>query len=359
MAAHRKTRIADARIGGLTGLAATTPTAALCSEPLAVWVHAASAGDVAAIAPLVRQLDATAAFTTNTRTGQAMARKLFPAALLRSWPWLHAQRFADRVRPKLLLLEGLELWPPMIAVARGVGARVVIVNGRISPRSLRAYHLAAPVFRRAVQSIDYVCARSSQDADRFVALGIPAAQVAVTGWTKYDAIPPERQQHRDSLLLASTHRGEEGWLATATANIGWPVTCAPRYPRRAPAVRRMFGSRALVLDTMGDLATLYGRALVAFVGGSLVPRGGHNVLEAAAAGAPVLTGPHIETVADEMLALERADAGFRVTSRTEFVRCAVDLANDSAAGARAREVARSFRGATARCLEHLRALLRA
>ncbi|MEK6608392.1 MAG: glycosyltransferase N-terminal domain-containing protein [Myxococcota bacterium] len=328
-----------------------------------IWVHAASAGDVASIAPLVEALGRPATLTVVTATGLAMAARRLPLVPARRAPLLRPVRFAAHARPALLLLEGLELWPGLIAAARRHGARIAIVNGRISLSSLARYRALWRFFGEAVSAIDLVCARSAADAERFARLGVPAARIAVTGFTKYDGLPTvPATAAREAVVLGSTHRGEERRLAPALRALGRPVVVAPRYPRRPPPVRPRRGAGArgagvCVIDTIGELRALYASAAIAFVGGSLVARGGHDVLEAAACGAPVVTGTHVDSVNDEMAALEAAGAAMRITSADGFADAARALLADAHAGARARAVAETFRGATERCVQLLRPLL--
>jgi 3-deoxy-D-manno-octulosonic-acid transferase len=342
-------------------------------EPGSVWVHAASVGEALAARALLDRLRAAGrpvVASTTTVDGRDLLRRSRPEIPCHlaplDHPWCVA-RALSRVAPAALVLVETELWPCWIRAARARGIPVALVSGRLSERSFARYRRAAPLFRRALRRLSAVGARSELDRERFLALGADPARVEVTGDLKAGAGPPAplspdlQRALAGSLLFAagSTHAGEEeaalGALAAAEARGAAPVLAlAPRELARAGAVlsaARAAGRRALrrtalgseslragevlVLDSLGELPALYGLAQLAFVGGTLAPVGGHNLLEPAAAGCPVLFGPHTEKAQPAASLLEACGAGRRVADASELARAAAEWLSDPAA-ARAR-----------------------
>jgi 3-deoxy-D-manno-octulosonic-acid transferase len=339
-----------------------------------VWVHGASVGESLAALPLHDALRARGFATlasTTTVTGRAVLRQRrgeLPVALAPlDHPWCTA-RALDRARPRALVLVETELWPSLTAAAARRGVPVVAVSARLSDRSFPRYRRLAFALRPTLRRLAAVGARSREDAERFVALGVPAARVEVTGDLKLE--PPREPPplaadlaaflgERPLFVAGSTHAGEEaaGLAALAALAAAAPdaaLVLAPRHPDRFDAVERVVhdagrrvhrrsrlavGARlgageVLLLDTLGELAAVYGCARVAFVGGSLAPVGGHNVLEPVAAGAPVLFGPHTENARAGVELVLAADAGRRVADAGE-------LARDLVAAWGSREAARA------------------
>jgi 3-deoxy-D-manno-octulosonic-acid transferase len=350
-------------------------------EPGAVWVHGASVGESLAALPLHDALRARGFATlasTTTVTGRAVLRQRrgeLPVALAPlDHPWCTA-RALDRARPRALVLVETELWPSLTAAAARRGVPVVAVSARLSDRSFPRYRRLAFALRPTLRRLAAVGARSREDAERFVELGVPAARVEVTGDLKLE--PPREPAplagdlaaflaDRPLFVAGSTHPGEEAAALAALAALevaepGAALALAPRHPDRFDAVERQVrdagrrlhrrsrlavGARlgageVLLLDTLGELAAVYRLARVAFVGGSLAPVGGHNVLEPVAAGAPVLFGPHTENARAGVELVLAADAGRRVADASE-------LARDLVAAWGPREVlrARAERGRT-------------
>lgn len=273
-----------------------------------------------------------------------------------------------RVAPALLVLVETELWPSWIAAAERCGTPVVIVSGRLSDRSFPRYRRFAPLLARTLGRLRAIGARSEVDAERFRNLGTPAERVTVTGDLKLDLVeaPPPPTGDLEVLLrgtpfwvAGSTHAGEEkhvvqAFEAVLAAGHAHALVVAPRHPPRAGEVERLLRRRGhrtrrrsrlgaaplapgevLVLDTVGELASVYAWAEVAFVGGSLVPIGGHNVLEPASAGRPVLYGPHTDNVGPPVEILEAAGAAQRVADAGELSRALIEVLNDRG-GSRAR-----------------------
>ncbi|MBW2361494.1 MAG: 3-deoxy-D-manno-octulosonic acid transferase [Deltaproteobacteria bacterium] len=319
--------------------------------PGGVWVHAAALGELRAASPLIERLRAsgrrvcTSASNLDGREVMRRRQPQLPCHLAPlDHPWCVALALA-RAAPAALVLVETELWPCWIAAARRRGVPVVLVSGRLSDRSFPRYRRVrawlAPTFARLVA----VGARSECDAERFRALGTPAERVSVIGDLKLDCaeplpLPPpdlaERLAASAYWVAGSTHSGEESLLLDAfdrleDDGLASALVLAPRHPSRAGEVRRLVrrrGRRArlrsrlegpplgpgevLVLDTLGELASLYRGARVVFVGGSLVPIGGHDVLEPARAGRPVLFGPHIANTRESAEILVGVGAGREV-----------------------------------------------
>ncbi|HTT01608.1 MAG TPA: lipid IV(A) 3-deoxy-D-manno-octulosonic acid transferase [Steroidobacteraceae bacterium] len=363
-----------------------------------IWVHAASVGEVQAASPLVRALrrrsDAPIVLTTATPAGAARARTLLhsEAIEVRHVPLDlpgAVRRFFARVHPRLALILETELWPNLFHECARRGVPVVLASARVSERSARRYRLVRGLLEGMLAQVALVAAQSAADAERFRALGANAARTHVIGNIKFDfSVPAEtatkalalREQHaRDRALwvAGSTHRGEEQAVLEAHARVravqrGTLLVLAPRHPQRFAEVaallelhrlrfaRRSQGevcgadTQVLLLDTLGELLDFYAASDVAFVGGSLVAVGGHNLVEPAALGKPILTGPHTANNA-EMVKLLSERQALRVVSDIPALAAGVTelLTNAelrAAMGARARAVAEENRGALARLL---------
>jgi len=362
----------------------------------AVWIHAASVGEVTALGPLLRALAARSraagrraarrtrfALSVMTLAGRRRAKALyrFPvvqAPLDAPGP---ARRWLDRAAPKALVVVETELWPAWLGVAAG-RCPVVWLNGRISDRSWRAYRVVAPLMRSVLARFAGLAVISRLDARRIVRLGARPDRVVVTGNIKVDGLappPPPRGFPRGRWIVAgSTRPGEErvvleAFRAVRRRHPDVRLCLAPRHLSRTREVERLVraagltGTRraqgptasgnVLVLDTIGELASVYRLAEAAFVGGTLVPVGGHNVLEPAIAGVPVLFGPFTANVREYADGLVRAGGAWRVKgSRAMAERLALLLGRPGAAraaGARARRYVRSRQGATRRAVAFL------
>lgn len=363
-----------------------------------VWVHAVSVGETLAAVPLLRLLrrrlpDARLLVSSVTLTGRETAVKslsgvadegfFFPFDL----PGL-CGRFLDRVRPDVVVIVETEIWPNFIAACACRGVPVVIVNGRLSKRSFAGYMRFRWFFAPILRTLRTISAQTAEDAERFAALGAPREIVTVGGNLKFDVSPPETGASPLSGLLmlekaggaawivaGSTHDGEEAQLLRAfvSAREGNPsirLLLAPRHPERFDAVESLLHREGvsvarrtaipegaghlpetvLLLDTVGELSGAYAAADLAFVGGSLVPKGGHNVLEPAWHGVPTIVGPHMENfreIADAFLA---GEALIRVSGEEEladrFKRFAADPGVFRETGRRAKELLEMFRGAS-------------
>jgi 3-deoxy-D-manno-octulosonic-acid transferase len=372
----------------------------------AIWVHAVSVGETLAAAGLVRELMARhperKVFLSHvTPAGRETGLRRLPEAAGRFFlplDWRCAVRRAFRaIRPELLVIVETELWPNLLRAARDARARVVIVNARLSDRSFHRYRLVAPFMRRVLATVDRIGARSEEDADRFRKLGAPPDRVTVTGNLKFDARPPEAGELVESLsnalaaagrapviVAGSTMPGEEILLLPVWHEIRrefpralWIL--APRHPARfeavesllvqhsllhvrrtalaadaAAAAARLRDAQVLLLDTVGELAGVYRLADVAFIGGTLVPTGGHNPLEAAYWKKPVVFGPHMQNFREIAEPLLAGGGAMEVRSAEEWARAVCELLRDAERrrrmGGAAAEVLRRRAGATERTL---------
>ncbi len=368
------------------------------------WLHAVSAGEMGAIRPVAEALrrrfpEAWIAISTQTSTGMEMGRKTAAADAVFYLPF----DFPDcmfvalrRLRPHLIAVAEKELWPNLLGEARLMGIPVLVVNGRVSDRMMRRARLSAAAARWLHALPDHFCVQSGRDAERLAVLGVAAERVTIAGNTKVDAMAePDREAEerlrRDLgasgeglwLVAGSTHPGEEEAVADAYARIRAerPETrllLAPRHVERTPAVLEMLSRRGLehvrrsarrgaagapvvVLDTMGELRAAYALGAAGFVGGTLAPIGGHNLLEPVAAGRPVLFGPHTENCADVADLVSSAGVGFRVEDAAslaeEFLRLARDAETARAIAERCSAVMEEQRGAAERCARAAAALL--
>ena len=355
-----------------------------------IWIHAVSVGEVLAaralVGPLKERFPGRRIYvSTTTATGNAVARRSVGAAdglLFAPFDWPGPVRRALRaVDPALLVLVETEIWPNLIHEARRRGTRVALVNGRISPRSFPRYRRIRAFLKPVLAEVDVFLMQGEAHARRVRAMGAPPEKVKVTGNLKFDSLgevlPPESLARLIGgggplWVAGSTAAGEEEMVLRALRAVrrsvpGVRLLLAPRHPERFGEVAKIVeaaglrGARrttlsrpwsdedVLVLDTLGELAQVYSLASIVFVGGSLVPAGGHNVLEAAVAGKAVIVGPHMENfqeVADEFLA---EGALVQVASADELAdQVAALLADEprrAAIGARARALIDRNRGA--------------
>ncbi|MBE0485842.1 lipid IV(A) 3-deoxy-D-manno-octulosonic acid transferase [Marinobacter sp.] len=362
-----------------------------------IWVHAVSVGETIAAGPLVRRLlarnlGATILMTAMTDTGLAQARKMFGDRVTYAYAPYDTpgaiRRFLDRINPRILVILETEIWPNMIRQCRRRKVPVFLINARLSERSARGYErvkgLAGPIMR----SISWVAAQAERDAERFRRIGVAASHVEVTGSVKFDVdIPEDIRAAADAFrsgvgarpiwIAGSTHAGEDEQLLLAHKSVldHHPealLIIVPRHPERfdmvaALAVERGFqvarrsqgqgvqGVQVYLGDTMGELMMLYGASDIAFVGGSLIKRGGHNPLEPAAWGIPVFSGPHVfnfETIYERLL----ADQGVQLVEGADDLardvgRLFADKTECMAYGARALAVVDKNRGALDRVVE--------
>lgn len=362
-----------------------------------IWVHAVSVGEVQAAAGLVRELRRRVpalplTLTTATATGRARARALFGKAVdVRYLPYDlpgAVRRFLARTQPRLGVVLETELWPNLYRACRRAGVPLVLANARVSQRSVRRYRWLGRLVPETLAGVE-IAAQSDADAARFAALGAERGRIHVVGNLKFDVEPAAGIGQRGRELRAtlggarpvwvagSTHEGEEEVVLDAQARLAAKLprallVLAPRHPPRFEAVAALLRRRrvdfvtrssgapvaastqVLLLDTLGELVLFYAAADAAFVGGSLVPIGGHNLLEPAALGRPVLTGPHTHNAAEVARVLIEARAAQVVRDAGGLAECLAQLLGDEAArtesGARGRAAVDANTGALGRLL---------
>ena len=341
------------------GVAHRLGCAPLSRGPEPVWFHGSSAGDLHALAPLIAAAQARglpAVLSTRTATGEEAARHAAPGCALFRAPAdlrLPVSLALGRVRPRALVLECLELWPWLVSACLARGVPVVLVNGRLSPRSLAGYGRAPWLFGPCLAGLSLVTALSDGDAARFIQAGVPRERVMVLPSSKHavgeeppDPLAGEPGDGPFRLVLGSVHPAEEEalipWMAWLKERLpGLELVVAPRYPHRARRVARRLTEAGLdarlssagaapvtVLDRMGELAAAYRGAALAFVGGSLVTRGGHNVVEPAREGVPVCIGPSHRHVAAEVARLTEAGAAEIIQDGESLALAALRLHQD-------------------------------
>ena len=376
--------------------------------PRRIWVHGVSVGEVKNLARLIEAVGARHAgvdvvVSATTPTGFDLAHRLYPDQTVVQYPLdfgFFPGRALDRVQPDCVLLMELEIWPNFLQAASRRGVPVAVVNGRISERSFRGYRLA----RGLLPQFDWIerfCVQNAAYRDRLLALGVAPSRIAVTGNMKYDGVTlrgapagsaPLRTwlagDDRLVLVCGSTHGREEEWLFDALARIARLVprrvrlVLVPRHPERAPSVVETLAARGapvvrwsqigearprlavdavVLVDTIGHLEAFYGACDVAFVGGSLVPHGGQNMLEPAALGRAVLFGPNTWNFRADVELLLAAEAVLQIGGRNELDAALLRLLGDpalrAALGERAVALIRENQGATARTLELIAPLL--
>lgn len=306
----------------------------------AIWVHAASVGEIVATSPIVKDIkkkfpEAVVVVSVVTATGHAMAHRIIPEAegiifFPLDLPFL-TRRILDIIKPITILLVETEIWPNFLRIAENEKIPVMMVNGRISDRSMKRYWMIRSFTKEMLASIQYFCMQSKLDAEYIEYLGAAKERITVTGNTKYDqtyaqVTDEEKLKLQDEfgfgrnhpiIVAGSTHRGEEDAVLNAFNEIlkAYPearLLIAPREIMRGNDVKALaekFGLKSIcrsemtglvhektpvvVLDTIGELGRLYSLGDIIFVGGSLVRTGGHNILEPAAHGKPILVGPHM------------------------------------------------------------------
>jgi 3-deoxy-D-manno-octulosonic-acid transferase len=334
-----------------------------------IWIHAVSVGEVQAAQPLVARLqnrrpDYRVLITTVTPTGAARARFLFGDRVEHRYVPLDlpgsVRRFFDRVRPRLAMILETELWPNLYAECGRRDVPLVLASARVSPRSIGKYRRLVPLFRQTLSHGIVIAAQSETDAERFRSIGAAPERTHVTGNIKFDFQPPPgietlglrwREQNasgRPIWVAGSTHEGEETVVLDAHRLVRqtFPdalLVLVPRHPQRFEAVRELLAKRndgaawrsggdaispdtsVLLGDTMGELMMFYAAADVAFVAGSLVPIGGHNLLEPASVGRPVLTGPHNFNGEETAHLLKEAGAAIVVSDTEQLARAVMVL----------------------------------
>jgi len=369
-----------------------------------IWVHAVSVGEVLAVSGLIKELRSRFSgyrivVSTTTGTGQRLARERFGADNVFYFPLDFASAirpYLQALQPKVVLLAETEFWPNFLRLAKASGAKIAVVNARISDRSWPGYRWARPLLGKMLARVDLFLAQTEEDRERLIDIGARAERVEVTGNLKFDVAPPSPPPIVASLRAAlhnagagpvliagSTMQGEEPLLLRAFEILRGShpravLILAPRHPQRFQEVADLvaslgivcwrrslwsgedLGGCVLLLDSIGELAAVYALGHLAFVGGSLSEHGGHNILEPAQYGVPILVGPHYENFRDIVNLFRAADA-IRVVGPAELPLCVVELLSHevdrSELARRALATVRAQTGATQRTLERLAAWL--
>ncbi len=367
-----------------------------------IWVHSVSVGETIASAPMVRALkeqypDHQILITTMTPTGSEQVRKIHEESVAHVYAPYDlpdaANRFINTVSPDIAIIIDTELWPNTIAACHQRNIPVILANARLSERSAKGYGRLGQLTRKMLEQISVVAAQSKEDGQRFIRLGLPASHLSVTGSIKFDlSVSPEiitagkalRQRWQKGmgtdirlLIAASTHDGEDQQILDAFKNIYTQddrvrLLLVPRHPERFDAVFSLIQknnlsvirhslesttddhTRVILGDTMGEMMKLFAASDIAFVGGSLVATGGHNMLEPAALGLPVLSGPYVFNFAEISHSLENAGGLKRVENKEELASSVLEILQDdrvsSEMGKRAEQFVRSNRGALQKTL---------
>jgi len=364
-----------------------------------IWIHAVSVGEVLTARPLISDLrrrhpDLRMFLSTTTLAGQQLARRsvqdvdavfYFPFDL-----GIFVRRTLDLVRPKLFIMMETEIWPNLLYECRQRGVKTAVVNGRLSARSFSRYRMIRGFMRRVLDHVDRFLVQSEESARRFIDIGADPARVVVTGSLKFDSLDlsPNALQARSRdrvlryfrvpssrlvIVAGSTMKGEESAVLRAfrrvrTTTPNALLVIAPRHPERFGEVEELVRSEGwktarrsdlaidteprvdvVVLDTIGELATVYQIATVVFVGGSLVATGGHNVLEPAVFGKPIVFGPHMDNFAEIAEAFVSNGAGVQVAGDEQLDDTLTSLMSDpvrrARLGAAARALVEANRGA--------------
>ena len=368
------------------------------------WIHAVSVGEALAIAPMasaLREQGYRVVVSTTTHTGQRLARDKFGAENVFYFPLdfgVCIKPYLRELKPELVILAETEFWPNFLRLARASGARLAVVNARISDRSYPRYLRWRGLLSKALEPVELFLAQSEGDAERLRAVGAASERVEVAGNLKFDAASPVETaavtqlgeqlwaSGEPILVAGSTVEDEEDYVLQAFRMVlaqypGASLVLAPRHKERFEEVAKLLKERRfrfvrrsaadaaeqdlrgaiLLLDTLGELAAIYRYSNIAFVGGSLVERGGHNILEPAFFARAILTGPHTENFRDILTCFENSKAVVRCTPKNlgiTFLLLLRETAQRELLGARAKQVLAEQRGATARSVKRLLALVK-
>jgi 3-deoxy-D-manno-octulosonic-acid transferase len=378
-------------------------------EP-SIWIHAVSVGEVLTARPLARDLKARYPrlrlfLSTTTLSGQGIARRSVPEAdEVFYFPFdlgIFVRRTLALVRPRLFIMMETEIWPNLLRECRRRGVKTAIVNGRLSERSYPRYRLVRGFMKTVLEDVDAFCVQSEEAARRFIELGANPGRISVTGSLKFDSLelaPSIQSRGRERVLryfrisggrpvivAGSTMKGEEPPVLSAYRRVrstlpNTLLILAPRHPERVADVEQQCRNEGfktvrrselaidaepradvVILDTIGELAAIYQVATVAFVGGSLVDTGGHNILEPAVCGKPIVFGPHMSNFAEIAAAFVANVAAVQVKGERELADVMIALMTDpvrrARLGAAARALVEANRGAKDKSLAVLSSLL--
>ncbi len=387
------------RLGVVPSRIRSGESAAAAARLPVAWIHAVSVGEVLAIAQMVVQLRGQGyrvVVSTTTQTGQRVARDKFGATDVFYFPIdlpMCIQPYFRALHPALVILAETEFWPNFLRLAAASGAHLAVVNARISDRSFPRYFRFRNLLAKVLEPVELFLAQSDGDAERLRAVGAGPERVEVSGNLKFDAEPPVEsptvtqlgEQLRASgapiLVAGSTVEDEEQHVLQAfrMVLVEFPdasLVLAPRHKERFEEVAQILAKRRIrfvrrsapdaaeqdlrgavvLLDTLGELAAIYRYSNIAFVGGSLVPRGGHNILEPAFFARAILTGPHTENFRDILTCFESGNAVVRCTTKNlgiTFLLLLRESTEREALGQRAQQVLAAQRGATARSVRRI------
>ncbi len=373
-----------------------------------IWIHALSVGEVVSALALVKAVglqypEKDVVFTVTTEQGKEIAGKELQNKVrtLLTMPldfWWSVRRVVNFIRPSLLILVETDIWPGLIGYLKKRGTKVVLINGRISPRTFRSYRKFRFFARRMFNAMDSCMMQSDLDKNRLLQIGVEEEKVKTVGNIKFDRdwVPMGEEEYEDLLntlnlepqneiwVAGSTHQGEEDIILDAFGNLRrlFPLLrliIAPRRVERAGDISRLVmdkGSKSvlkteipmkgepyqvLILDTIGELERIYGIAKISFVGGSLTPIGGHNLLEPASFGRPVLFGPHTDNFVLMSQLIIEAGGGRRVRDGEDLFETMKALLSDpeqsNRMGLRAKKFVETSRGALRRVMENIKGCL--
>ena len=396
-------------IGSLTQRMGRLPVSFNLDGDESIWIHAVSVGEALMVRALVGDLrerypHLKVFLSTTTLTGQQIAKRIQGVDGVFFFPFdlsIFVNRTLRLVRPRLFIMMETEIWPNLLRRCRRLGIKTILVNGRISSRSYPRYRLARAFFRRVLADVDRLCMQSDESARRIIDIGADPARVTVTGSLKFDSLETPAMAAgrgasrvlryfriptgRPVFMAASTFKGEEAAVLDAFAVVrraapGALAVIAPRKPERfgeAEALASAEGLRVVrrsalavdaepradvvILDSMGELAHLFQVATVVFVGGSLVAQGGHNILEPAVHGKPIVFGPHMENFAEISATFLQNQAAIQVPDAAALIDVVARLMSDpverARLGAAARALVEANRGAKDRTLTAIAEIL--
>ncbi len=367
-----------------------------------IWIHAVSVGEVIAIDGLIQKFRAAyprrqIVLSVTTMTGHSLARRKYSKDVLIIWSpldlsWI-VRRFVKAIRPDIYIAAETELWPNLFRCLVIENIPAVVINGRISDEAYPRYRLVGWLLRGTLKGIRLFCMQSPQDAERIVALGAQKSSVKMVGNVKFDNVPGSKMTDprefgfdpaRAVLVGGSTHPGEEEILLDIFQSLRpkYPMlrlALAPRHPERAASIAKavekcglkpiFFSSNkslfsadcVLIVDTIGHLLNLYSVATVVFVGKSLLVKGGHNIIEPAVFGKPIVIGPHMQNFRDIAQAFKSEKAVIQVEDVLALKRAIIELLENANLrqdlGTKALGVIRKHQGATQRTMEQIQAIL--